>query len=527
MTRSLPNIAVLFEKLARKWKGDPLLFIAIVLAVLVRLVFWTYTHRTWEDALITLTPARNAWLGNGLTHHISEPRVHSFTSPLSVLIPLLGEGFRQGLFFLRLSALAGAVCAIVFAHRIAQFLKVNWTIEIFLLGYLAFDQLQIFFGMSGMETQVATAILLANVFYLLTRQWTKLGIWCGLAMLARPENILWLGLVGCSIVLIERGAIWRWALRVTLVYAPWVLFTIFYYGSPIPQTIVAKSFYSGGILHWLSWQQIWVSLSGLWTSVAPFAQYFFTARTPFPDFFLVLVSFLFLLFFLSGLWAAIRMRSPLIAVGVFVLLFFAYRIQAQVPTYFMWYLPPVTAVAAILVMLGLQQLHFSLPKHATTLAFLLTLAYAIHIPFTFPLEKRVQSRIEMGVRWKVGRYLDAVMGPNDAVVLETLGYIGFAAFNKTTYDYPGLSSKIVTDTLRSLPPGRRYMNGMLAALRPKYAVLRDVELDAFRNAYPVESREYKVAAVFTAAPNLDLKKWGIEFVSVDAKFTVLRRNDQL
>jgi hypothetical protein len=118
------------------------------------------------------------------------------------------------------------------------------------------------------------------------------------------------------------------------------------------------------------------------------------------------------------------------------------------------------------------------------------------------------------------------MGPNDAVVLETLGYIGFAAFNKTTYDYPGLSSKIVTDTLRALPPGRRYMNGMLAALRPKYAVLRDVELDAFRNAYPVESREYKVAAVFTAAPNLDLKKWGVEFVSVDAKFTVLRRNDQ-
>ncbi|MEY2562535.1 MAG: hypothetical protein QOH88_728 [Verrucomicrobiota bacterium] len=516
---------MLFEKLARKGREEPLLITAVVLAVLVRFVFWKYTGRIWEDALITLTPARNAWLGNGLTHHLSEPRVHSFTSPLSVLIPLAGEGFGRGLLFLRLSALAGAVCAVVFAHRIAQWLKVHWTIEIFLLAYLAFDQLQIFFGMSGMETQVATAILLATVFYLLTRQWNKLGIWCGLAMLARPENLLWLAIVGSSILVMERGAIWRWVVRVTAVFGPWVLFTIVYYGSPIPHTIVAKSFYGGGILRWLSWPQLWLSLSGLWTSVAPFAQYFFTFRTPFPDFFLQLVSFLYLVFFLCGLWVALRAKSPLIGVGLFVILFLAYRIQAQIPTYFMWYLPPITALGAILVMLGLQQVWLALPKAAAALSFYLALAYAVHIPFTFPLERRIQSKVEMGVRWKVGRYLDGVMTSNDAVVLETLGYIGFAAFNKTTYDYPGLSSKVVTDTFQSLPPGKRYMNGLLETLRPKYAALRDMELESFQRNCPVAFRDYSVAAVISAAPGLDLKNAGVEFVSIDTKFTVLRRND--
>lgn len=520
------RVTALLSDLFRKWREEPLLVIAVLLALLVRVIFWIYTHRVWEDALISITPARNFWLGHGLTHHLSEPRVHSFTSPLSVLIPLLGESVGGGLFFLRLSSLAAAACAIVFAHRIAAFLKVHWTVEIFLLGYLAFDQLQIFFGMSGMETEVATAILIANVFYLLTRQWAKLGICCGLAMLARPESIFWLAIAGCSILILERAAIWRWAARVALVYGPWVVFTTLYYGSPIPHTIIAKSFYSGGIAHWITLHQLWVSLSGLWTSVAPFAQYFFTYRTPFPDFFLELVSLLFFLLFLSGFWGAIRTKSPLIAVGVFVLLFFAYRIQAQIPTYFMWYLPPVTALAAILVTAGLEQLRLSLPKPAAALSFILALAYAIHIPFTFPLEKRIQSKIEMGVRWKVGRYLDKVMTANDAVVLETLGYIGFAAFNKTTYDYPGLSSKVATDALQSLPPGQRYMNGMLAKLRPKYAALRDVELDAFRNAYPLVFREYSVAAVFTAAPGLDMRCGGVEFVSVDWKFTVLRRNDQ-
>jgi len=186
----------------------------------------------------------------------------------------------------------------------------------------------------------------------------------------------------------------------------------------------------------------------------------------------------------------------------------------------------VTALAAILVMVGLEQLRTSLPRPAAALSFILALAYAIHIPFTFPLERRIQRKVEMGVRWKVGRYLDNVMTRDDAVVLETLGYIGFAAFNKTTYDYPGLSSKVATDTLQSLPPGQRYMNGMLAKLRPKYAALRDVELDAFRNSYPLVFREYSVAAVFTVAPGLDLRCGGVEFVSVDWKFTVLRRNDR-
>lgn len=45
-----------------------------------RLTFWFYTGRVWEDALVTITAARNVWEGFGLTHHASEPHVQSFTS---------------------------------------------------------------------------------------------------------------------------------------------------------------------------------------------------------------------------------------------------------------------------------------------------------------------------------------------------------------------------------------------------------------------------------------------------------------
>ena len=43
----------------RTFKDNPLLTFFIVLAVVVRLVFWFYTGRVWEDALITITAARN------------------------------------------------------------------------------------------------------------------------------------------------------------------------------------------------------------------------------------------------------------------------------------------------------------------------------------------------------------------------------------------------------------------------------------------------------------------------------------
>lgn len=47
-----------------------------------------------------ITAARNVREGFGLTRHASEPYVQSFTSPVSVLIPIVGELFHQKLLLL-------------------------------------------------------------------------------------------------------------------------------------------------------------------------------------------------------------------------------------------------------------------------------------------------------------------------------------------------------------------------------------------------------------------------------------------
>ena len=69
-------------------------------------------------------------------------------------------------------------------------------------------------------------------------------------------------------------------------------------------------------------------------------------------------------------------------------------------------------------------------------ATVLALAYAIHIPFTLPLEAGVQHEIEDPVRDQVGRYLGEVAKAGETIVTEPSGYVGYYT-NATLLDYPG------------------------------------------------------------------------------------------
>src|SRR5262245_16228651 len=123
------------------------------LGVGVRLAFWAFTGRVWEDALITIAHARNAVAGIGLTHHAGEPPTQGFTSALSVLIPLVGEAVSRdgGLVAIRLASLVAVVVAIVTADALGRRLDLDRWPRLLVMGYLAVDANHIFYGMSGME----------------------------------------------------------------------------------------------------------------------------------------------------------------------------------------------------------------------------------------------------------------------------------------------------------------------------------------------------------------------------------------
>ena len=503
----------------------------VFLAVFVRLIFWFYTGRVWEDALMTMAPARNAWLGHGLTHHLSEPRVHSFTSPISVLIPLLGEAIGQGLLALRLTALAASAFTICYVYQIGRFFRFHWSAQILVLGYLATDQLQIFFGMSGMETQVATAIFVANMYYFLKEKWVVLGFVAGLGLLVRPEFVFCLFVIGLFMLIQHRQKILTASVGFLCVIIPWYVFAFTYYGSIVPNTIIAKSI--GG--QYGPFKQplsvAWAYFQESWKNIAPFTEWYFISDIPLPLFLVEITVTLLIGLVLFGIARALRMREwGMIVITLSVVLFTTYRSVTELSTYYMWYLPPFIALLFVIAAYGLSAISYRYPKIGITLSLFVALMYAIHIPFSFAAEKNVQF-LECEVRYKAGTLLNAMMGPTDSVVLEPLGYIGYGAFNKTTYDFPGVSSKVVINSMLKTPgydmlkkPGYSLVDE-IATLNPAFIVLRPNDIITLQQYHPNAARNYTPVADIKAPEGIELNKWGYESNGnlYDGEFIILQR----
>ena len=227
---------------------------------------------------------------------------------------------------MRLSSLAASVATIYFAYRIGVLLAFRWVAHVFVLTYLACDQLHIFFGMGGMETQVVTAVALATLYFYLAQRWWSLGLACGFAALSRPEFILFLlPPVGLALLLFHRRVLHQVAIPALGVALPWYLFATLYYGSPIPNTVVAKSWsYQIGMFS-APWEAIWNFTIQSWRDYAPFKEFAMSYEAPLPDITLKAIVALVLLLVLVGVVFAVKRAPALLIAAAALVGFVAYR----------------------------------------------------------------------------------------------------------------------------------------------------------------------------------------------------------
>jgi hypothetical protein len=383
-----------------------------------------------------------------------------------------------------------------------------------------------------METQIAVMVLLVGAYYVLVEDYVKSGIWLGLALLARPDNVLWVAPALLVLLLRSRdGAARTWLVTVAVV-APWVIFATIYYGSPVPNTIVAKSQAFGPDLPSVSdiggwfdfgWNQLKAHKDD-WQTLAPFLERSFVLGTPFSTTLLKLVAWT-----VGGLaivgafvtWRRVTWRPAI----VFVLLWIAYKIVFLTVGYFEWYGPPVIALIFILAAAGLQWLTRGRAVWlAAVPATALALAFAIHIPWTLPLEDVVQHQIEDPVRDQVGRYLGENAKEGETIVTEPSGYVGYYT-NATLLDYPGLTSERVTDALADHPESNTTV-ALVPLFEPDWLVLRPGELQFLEDFFPDDAANYHEVRTF-AVPESEssLSRGGLEILNVDREFIILRRND--
>lgn len=527
-----------------------LLAAAIVAGLTARIVFWAVSDRRLDDALITLKFDKNLADGFGLVHNLGDGHVQGFTSALSVLVPMPGELITAGggLFLIRLVSLAGFVIAAVYANRICRELKVGpWPVG-FILAYLALDQSQVFFGVAGMETQIAVGVLLAGIYYVLVEDYTKCGVFFALALLARPDFILWVVPAYAFLVVHNRHLALRAGLICAGILAPWVIFTTIYYGSPIPNTISAKAATFGPVFPSLTDIGGWISFLGdqfsrhsqEWRVLAPFYERAPVVGVPWAEWLLETISLTVVGLALIGAASTWRRASwrPAIA---FVVLYGLYKVIYLTFGYFEWYGVPPLAVLFILAGIGLDRLAkfvarllagritITAARLAVVPAALLAFVYAFQLRSMIPQEAAIQHKIEDKVRVPLGKYISREVRTGQTLTSESSGYVGYYT-NATLYDWPGLESTSVVDAIREANAGwyKHSKVGpstpMVVAylMHPDWLVLRPTELQLFKQHFPVAASHYRVVRQFSASP-VDLKVGGVAVLSFDLQFVVLRR----
>lgn len=398
-----------------------------------------------DDAYIMLRVAKNAIGSKGLVYNIDDYNIQACTSPLNLLLVLCSSWFLK--FFTEnhnSAVLLGAfftnvISFTLFTTGCYSLLNHNSHLRFLpLFGTLFIVLSSLTLQTGGLETILLMGLILWGLVMLRENNVFLCSVFLSLAFLARHDAGIILFLVFAYLYYQanaqeRKDIIIKFLGTSALIITPWVLFSIYYYGTSIPTTLQAK-IAQGSSPYWVD-----SYLQG----IIKWLPAFFYGSTP--------VAYLFLVLGLYGVYASIKNkllnRVSLILLLTYVALhIIAYSILS-IPEYH-WYYVPYAIVLTIFAFIGIQSIYDNvilLKKYAVILGLTLTTLF-ISLLFMqgIPAEKRFLIYKE------VGNYLKN-NPPNVAVGLMEIGIIGFYANDVQVFDFAG----IVTPSQRErLPEGK-------------------------------------------------------------------------
>ncbi len=505
------------------------------LAFSLPLLFAAFTQHAWEDFFITLRTSRNLVEGNGLVFQPGE-RLHTFTSPLGVLVPALGLWITGGsatgaLWFLRVvSALALATGLVLLGRRTAS-LGLGSLGRFVCFGLILADAKMTDFSINGMETAL---LVFFGIWF-----WTEvaspagpravpLGLAAAGLMWTRPDAVILGVCMGLPFLLLRPkseatpGIKWPVLGRALLIgaalYLPWLVWAWSYYGTPVPHTIIAKAAYTPpvGLRDYLLLPlQTLLGRSMLVDLFLPSYWVF----GGWPRFLVVLAQMLAAVVAFAWMipgWALAGRRASL---AVFLGMFYLCSIIL-----FPWYVPPWSLLGVIALAFGAEALAGRWPRTlpvVRTVAALIVVAQAGMWLATAWQMRVQQAVVESGMRRAIGEWLGRNARPGETVFLEPLGYIGYYSRLKTL-DFPGLSSAEVVAAVRG---GAKSYAALIEKLQPDWVVLRPVEAarEDFKRR-PVLN-DYDLVRSWDVLPQLEAVTYlpGRPWNEFEARFLLYRR----
>ena len=345
-----PNHALI--SLAR-WPERALVAV-ILLTLLARLI---PGPRMIDDAFITFRYARNVVHGVGFVYNAGE-RVLGTTTPLYTLwmaaLSLVTHTENYPILALVTNALADAVSAYLLYH-LGKRLSNSPLVGLGAALLWAIGPMSVTFAIGGMETSVFILLMLATFTAHLERRPYLTAVLAALSFLTRPDAVLIVALVFGQVLLenirlqtsksphsLLKYDIWHLVFVFLLAIAPWTIFATAYFGSPIPQSVSAKSL--GYLLS---------PEAGLGRLIQHFSVPFFESDVFNLGSLIRLIIYLTLYF--AATLAAFRRDSrslPLLAYPAL----YAAAFAVGNPLIFRWYLAPPLPAYMLGILLGVYQL---------------------------------------------------------------------------------------------------------------------------------------------------------------------------
>lgn len=542
--------------------------LVFIIGFLVPLFFTLYTDHAWEDWYITYRASKNLAIGNGLVFTVGE-RVHTFTSPLGTLVPALLNFITRNysddlvLWLFRLLNCGLLGLSAVLLVKMARHLNFNYLAIIFLVAMLLFDLKTIDFSTNGMETAMMIfflALLLYSQFMPFKRSFVIIGIsWAGL-MWSRPDSFIYIIAISLGMLLfnpplplaqtrLQRIKEYLLAgMITTALYAPWLIWAWSYYGSFIPNTVVAKGLSFGS-------EPKSAQAISLIKQILQFPFISTISETSFDRIFMPVYALegvnrdwplycqglsRLLSWVASFIWIVPFVDRSTRAISVAVLIGNLY-LNFMLVLIFPWYVPSVAFLTIYVWTLLINQIINKLNRlnqesdRATSpllkgAKLLITPAMVTIILICFSMllmgasQMYIQQTvIENGNRKQIGLWLHDNAKPTDRVFLECLGYIGFYSELKT-YDFPGLSAPEVIAARRTLKTNDFGL--LIDYLKPEWVVIRPTELDMFNNQSLAALQNYSLVKTFDVSPILDSYSYipGKSYLRYDQTFLVLHIN---
>jgi hypothetical protein len=301
-----------------------------------------------DDAYITFRYARNIATGVGFVYNPGEHVLGTTTPAYALLLALLS---RLTAFYdyphlaLLVNALLDALAFCLLLRLAYRLIGWPW-VGLVAAALFALDGRTLDFSTGGMETSFnVMAILLTLVFFFESRRMLA-ALAAGLVVLIRPDGVTLAAVLflAWGLAALRRKGPWPWKeiALFSVVVAPWIIFAFFYFGNPIPQSILAKSVLYR-VPKLMAFRAFLVQLRTVFPFSIP------TLHDPEPLERQLLQAGLPVALCMLGLIALIKRHANAWVLGVYILLFISFFSLGN-PLWLGWYEVPLMPLYWILIL---------------------------------------------------------------------------------------------------------------------------------------------------------------------------------